>query len=137
MFNSLKCLALKNPISGLNKIFDNRIRLGVMSILMVNEEMNFNDLKQMLEVTDGNLATHLLNLEENGFIKVFKGFVGKKTNTTAAIATDSITKKPRAKIPATTRLSFRARVKPGDNTGVRLMVSLMQSSPGMTHSVSQ
>ena len=49
---------------------------------MVNEEINFNDLKQMLEVTDGNLATHLLNLEENGFIKVHKGFIGKKTNTT-------------------------------------------------------
>jgi DNA-binding MarR family transcriptional regulator len=76
---------LKNPITGLNKVFDNRIRLGVMSILMVNEEVNFNDLKQMLEVTDGNLATHLLNLEENGFIKVHKGFVGKKTNTTYAV----------------------------------------------------
>ena len=53
-----------------------------MSILLVNEEVNFNDLKEMLEVTDGNLATHIVNLEENGFIKVHKGFVGKKTNTT-------------------------------------------------------
>jgi DNA-binding MarR family transcriptional regulator len=73
---------LKNPITGLNKIFESRIRLGVMSVLMMNEEVNFNDLKQILEVTDGNLATHLVNLEENGFIKVHKGFVGKKTNTT-------------------------------------------------------
>ena len=76
---------MKNPINGLNKVFESRIRLGVMSILMVNEEINFNDLKQMLEVTDGNLATHLVNLEENGFIKVSKGFIGKKTNTTYAI----------------------------------------------------
>ena len=76
---------MKNPINGLNKVFESRIRLGVMSILMVNEEMNFNDLKQLLEVTDGNLATHLVNLEENGFIKVHKGFIGKKTNTTYAI----------------------------------------------------
>lgn len=76
---------MKNPINGLNKIFESRIRLGVMSILMVNEEVNFNDLKQMLEVTDGNLATHLVNLEENGFIKVHKGFIGKKTNTTYAV----------------------------------------------------
>ena len=76
---------LKNPITGLNKIFESRIRLGVMSILMMNEEVNFNDLKQMLEVTDGNLATHLVNLEENGFIKIHKGFVGKKTNTTYTI----------------------------------------------------
>ena len=75
---------MKNPINGLNKIFESRIRLGVMSILMVNEEINFNDLKEMLEVTDGNLATHLVNLEENGYIKVHKGFIGKKTNTTYA-----------------------------------------------------
>lgn len=76
---------MKNPINGLNKVFESRIRLGVMSILMVNEEINFNDLKQMLEVTDGNLATHLVNLEENGFIKVHKGFIGKKTNTTYVV----------------------------------------------------
>lgn len=76
---------MKNPISGLNKVFDNRIRLGVMSVLIVNEEISFNDLKAMLEVTDGNLATHLVNLEENGFIKVHKGFIGRKTNTTYSI----------------------------------------------------
>lgn len=76
---------MKNPISGLNKIFENRVRLGVMSILVVNEDINFNDLKQMLEVTDGNLATHLVNLEEQGFIKVHKGFIGRKTNTIYSI----------------------------------------------------
>lgn len=76
---------MKNPISGLNRIFDNRIRLGVMSVLIVNEEISFNDLKEMLEVTDGNLATHLVTLEENGFIKVHKGFIGRKTNTTYSI----------------------------------------------------
>lgn len=78
-------ISMKNPIYGLNKTFESRIRLGVMSILMVNEEINFNDLKQMLEVTDGNLATHLVNLEDNGFIKVHKGFIGRKTNTTYSI----------------------------------------------------
>lgn len=72
---------MKNPIEKLNKAFENRIRLGVMSVLMVNEEMNFNNLKQLLEVTDGNLATHLNVLEESRFIKVHKGFIGKKTNT--------------------------------------------------------
>ena len=76
---------MKNPITGLNKVFESRIRLGVMSILMVNEEVNFNELKEMLEVTDGNLATHLVNLEENGYIKVHKGYIGKKTNTTYAV----------------------------------------------------
>jgi len=76
---------MKNPINGLNKVFDNRIRLGVMSVLIVNEQISFNDLKQMLEVTDGNLATHLVNLEDNGYIKVHKGFIGRKTNTTYAV----------------------------------------------------
>ena len=76
---------MKNPIENLNKVFDSRIRLGVMSILMVNAEVSFNDLKQMMDVADGNLASHLVNLEENGFIKVHKGFIGRKTNTTYSI----------------------------------------------------
>ena len=62
-------MPVNNPIAGLNKIFDNRIRLGVMSIVMVNDEISFNDLKQLLEVTDGNLATHLQTLEEVRNIK--------------------------------------------------------------------
>lgn len=78
-------MSVKNPIAGLNKVFDNRIRLGAMSILVVNDEVSFNDLKQMLEVTDGNLATHLLNLEDHGLLKVHKGFIGRKTNTTYSI----------------------------------------------------
>lgn len=76
---------MKNLIGNLNKIFDSRIRLGVMSALMVNEEISFNSLKQLLEVTDGNLATHLLTLEESGYIKVHKGFIGRKTNTTYSV----------------------------------------------------
>ncbi len=78
-------MSMKNPIENLNKIFDSRIRMGVMSILMVNDEINFNDLKQLLDLTDGNLASHLTNLEENGYIKVHKGFIGRKTNTTYSI----------------------------------------------------
>ena len=74
-----------NPIGNLNKVFESRIRLGIMSSLMVNAELSFNDLKQTLEVSDGNLATHLVNLEENGYIKVHKGFIGRKTNTTYSI----------------------------------------------------
>ena len=72
---------MKNPIEHLNKIFDSRIRLGIMSALMVNAEVNFNELKELIEVTDGNLASHLKTLEENGFLKVQKGFIGRKTNT--------------------------------------------------------
>ena len=72
---------MKNPIENLNKIFDSRIRLGIMSALMVNASINFNDLKQLINVTDGNLASHIQALEESGYIKVQKGFIGRKTNT--------------------------------------------------------
>ena len=76
---------LKNPILLLNKFFDHRLRLGVMSALMVNESVSFNELKQLLEVTDGNLASHLMQLEEAGCLKVHKGFIGRKSNTTYSI----------------------------------------------------
>ena len=76
---------MKNPIENLNKIFDSRIRLGIMSALAVNAEVNFNDLKELINVTDGNLASHLKSLEENGFIIVQKGFIGRKTNTTYSV----------------------------------------------------
>ncbi len=76
---------MNNPIGQLNKIFDSRIRIGIMSALMVNEDVNFNDLKALIDVTDGNLATHLKTLEENNFIKVEKGFIGRKTNTVYSI----------------------------------------------------
>lgn len=74
-----------NPINNLNKLFDSRVRLGIMSALMVNSEVNFNDLKELLEITDGNLASHIKALEENNIIKVEKGFIGRKTNTTYSI----------------------------------------------------
>ncbi len=76
---------MKNPIENLNKIFDSRIRLGIMSALVVNPEINFNELKELIDVTDGNLASHLKTLEENAYIKVQKGFIGRKTNTTYSI----------------------------------------------------
>ena len=76
---------MKNPIEHLNKIFDSRIRLGIMSALMVNAELNFNELKELIGVTDGNLASHMKSLEENSYVKVQKGFIGRKTNTTYAV----------------------------------------------------
>lgn len=76
---------MNNPISQLNKVFDSRIRIGIMSALVVNESLNFNDLKTLIDVTDGNLATHLKTLEESGYLKVQKGFIGRRTNTTYSI----------------------------------------------------
>ncbi len=76
---------MDNPIAQLNKVFDSRIRLGIMSALMVNTNINFNDLKELLDITDGNLASHIKTLEDNSIIKVQKGFIGKKTNTTYSL----------------------------------------------------
>lgn len=76
---------MKNLIEHLNKIFDSRIRLGIMSALLVNEDVSFNDLKELIQVTDGNLASHLKTLEESEYIKVQKGFIGRKTNTTYTV----------------------------------------------------
>lgn len=72
-------------INGLNKLFENRIRLGIMSVLIVNDHYDFRSLKETLGVTDGNLASHLKALEEKDLIKVNKQFVGRKPNTSYTI----------------------------------------------------
>jgi DNA-binding MarR family transcriptional regulator len=84
MMNKLE-LVMKSTIENLNKIFDSRIRLGIMSALMVNESVNFNQLKELMQITDGNLASHIKALEDNGYVKIQKGFIGKKTNTTYSV----------------------------------------------------
>lgn len=79
---------MKTLIEGLNKNFDNRVRLGIMSALMVNEDVEFNTLKELLGVTDGNLASHLKGLEKAGIIMVHKQFIGKKPNTSYSATKD-------------------------------------------------
>ena len=68
-------------INNINKVFDHRIRLGIMSVLIVNEYADFNTLKELLDVTDGNLASHAKALEAAKYIKVEKQFIGRKPNT--------------------------------------------------------
>lgn len=75
---------MANPIEKINKTFESRIRLGIMSILMVNESVDFNSLKEILEITDGNLASHIKALEFEEMIIVSKRFVGRKPNTSYA-----------------------------------------------------
>lgn len=72
---------MNSPISKLNKAFESRVRLGIMSVLMVNQELDFKALKQLLDVSDGNLASHITALEKQEFIVVHKQFIGKKPNT--------------------------------------------------------
>ncbi len=76
---------MKNSFQNLNKAFDNKIRLGIMSILSVNSRASFNHLKEVLEVTDGNLASHLKSLESVGYILVNKSFKNRKPNTSYEI----------------------------------------------------
>lgn len=77
---------MRQEFDQLNKLFESRVRIGIMSALMVNESINFNDLKALLDVTDGNLASHLKALEEHKLIEVQKGFIGRKTNTTYSLS---------------------------------------------------
>ena len=76
---------MKHPIQDLNKAFDNRVRLGVMAVLLANESASFNELKETLALTDGNLASHVAALEKAGYVAVTKQFVGRKPSTTYAV----------------------------------------------------
>ena len=73
---------MKDLIEGLHPVFENRIRLGIMSLLMVSEDVDFSAIKEQLEVTDGNLSSHIAMLEKNRFVNVRKAFVGRVPRTT-------------------------------------------------------
>ena len=79
---------MKNIIQNINKAFDHRIRLGIMSVLMVNKSADFTTLKELLGVTDGNLASHTKALETENYIRIEKQFIGKKPNTSYRATTD-------------------------------------------------
>jgi DNA-binding MarR family transcriptional regulator len=72
-------------IGELNKAFESRVRLGIMSILLVNVSVDFNSLKDLLQVTDGNIASHITALEKLNYIEIRKQFIGKKPNTSYAV----------------------------------------------------
>ena len=72
---------MKTFLAHINKAFDHRIRLAIMSVLMVNDSADFNTLKELLGVTDGNLASHTRALEAEEYITIEKSFIGRKTNT--------------------------------------------------------
>ena len=75
---------MKSYIDELNKAFESRVRLGIMSVLMVSDFVDFGTLKEQLQITDGNLASHISALEKLKYIEVKKQFVGKKPNTSYA-----------------------------------------------------
>lgn len=73
---------MKIPFEKLDKAFENRLRLQIMSVLVVNDRYDFNSLKELLDTTDGNLASHLKALEKEEYMMVHKSFLGRKPNTT-------------------------------------------------------
>lgn len=79
---------MKNFIANLNKAFESRVRLGIMSLLMVNDFVDFGTLKEQLQITDGNLASHINALEKLNYIEIRKQFVGKKPNTSFAASVE-------------------------------------------------
>ncbi len=72
---------MKNPFENLDKILEHRVRLQIMSVLMANDGFEFNALKELLNVTDGNLASHIKGLEREKYISVYKSFIDRKPNT--------------------------------------------------------
>ena len=72
---------MKNPFENLDKTLEHRVRLQIVSVLVANDSYDFNALKELLEVTDGNLATHLKALEREKYISITKSFIEKKPNT--------------------------------------------------------
>ena len=72
---------MKNPFENLDKILEHRLRLQIISVLAANESYDFNELKELLETTDGNLATHIKALEREKYLSVNKSFIERKPNT--------------------------------------------------------
>jgi predicted ArsR family transcriptional regulator len=81
---------VKEIIGKLNKHFESRIRLGIMSVLIINETVDFMTMKELLNTTDGNLASHFAALEKYGLIEVHKQFIGRKPNTRYSITEHGI-----------------------------------------------
>lgn len=77
--DSLRRLAGRGP--GLDRLIHERLRLGIVSALAVNDSLTFTELKEMLGATDGNLSVHARKLEEAGYVRCRKGFVGRVPRT--------------------------------------------------------
>ena len=72
---------MKNPFENLDRVLEHRVRLQIMSVLVSNDAYDFNSLKELLNTTDGNLASHIKALEKEKYLSVNKSFVDRKPNT--------------------------------------------------------
>jgi DNA-binding MarR family transcriptional regulator len=79
--NRGKPAAPRQGVAALDRVIHERIRLGVISALAVNDSLTFTELKGLLQVTDGNLSVHARKLEEAGYVSCTKGFEGRVPKT--------------------------------------------------------
>jgi DNA-binding HxlR family transcriptional regulator len=77
--------AAQAPVRDLDRLIHERVRLGIVSALAANPSLSFNDLKQLLATTDGNLSVHARKLEEAGYIACTKTFEGRMPKTEYAL----------------------------------------------------
>lgn len=70
---------------GLDRLIHERLRLGIVSALAVNESLSFNDLKKLMSTTDGNLSVHARKLEEANYVTCHKSFEGRVPKTSYAL----------------------------------------------------
>ncbi len=70
----------------LDRLIHERVRLGIVSALAVNQSLSFNELKDMLGLTDGNLSVHARKLEEAGYVECTKSFEGRVPRTEFRLA---------------------------------------------------
>jgi len=81
---------MKQLLSKLDKAFENKIRLGIMLALTKSEQLDFTTLRKLLDVSDGNLASHLKSLEQLDYIESRKRFIGRKPNTSYFVSIKGI-----------------------------------------------
>lgn len=101
---------LKTFLENINKAFESKARLGIMSVLMVEDRVDFSTLKETLQLTDGNLASHLRALEELEYLRAEKQFVGRKPNT-SYYATDAGREAFKCHLDALEKLILNNRLK--------------------------
>ena len=80
----LRTVRGKAPVEGplaFDRLIHERLRLGILSALAVNESLSFNDLKKLMQTTDGNLSVHARKLEEANYIACTKSFEGRVPKT--------------------------------------------------------
>lgn len=73
--------ARRPRVPSLDRLIHERLRLGMLAALAVNDALTFTELREVLEVTDGNLSDHARKLENAGYVRVEKGFAGRKPRT--------------------------------------------------------